>query len=107
MSTSRQSPGRARTDLIGRKILLVEDDFFEARDLQQALQHAGARVIGPCGNTAAALRAIADHDLSCAILDIQLGGERRFNIATALEDKGIPFLFLTGMNRAAIPEELQ
>ncbi len=97
---------RARTDLLGRTIHLVEDDFCQARDAQQALLHAGASVIGPFGDSVTALRCIASREPSCAILDIRLNDGVRFGVAAALKDKGIPFVFVTGLEATDIPEDL-
>ncbi len=102
----RHLPGRARTDLLGRTILLVEDDFCQARDTQQALQHAGAKVIGPFADAESALRSIAARDPTFAILDIRLTDGVCFNIASALMDKGIPFMFLTALDPKEIPADL-
>lgn len=100
----RHLPGRARTDLVGRAVLLVEDDFYEARDTQQALQHAGASVIGPFGDSESALRSIASGNPNCAILDIFLRDGTRFNVAEALLDKGVPIIFVTGVDSSVIPK---
>jgi DNA-binding response OmpR family regulator len=102
----RHPSGRARTDLLGRAVLLVEDDFCEARDTQQALQHAGASVIGPFGDSESALRSIAGGNPSCAILDIHLRDGTRFNVAEALLDKGVPIIFVTGADSSMIPQDL-
>lgn len=105
MLNGRHLPGRARNDLAGRAVLLVEDDFCQARDTQQALQHAGAKVIGPFADTESALRSLASREPSLAILDIRLVDGMRFNLAAALKDKGIPFMFLTAVDPKEIPEE--
>lgn len=91
-------------DLLGHAVLLVEDDFCQARDTQQALQHAGAQVIGPFADTDSALRSIAARDIDCAILDIRLRDGAGFRIASALIEKGVPFMFLTGLNINVIPQ---
>jgi DNA-binding NtrC family response regulator len=102
----RRLGGRARMDLLGHAVLLVEDDFCQARDTQQALQHAGAKVIGPFADSESALRSIAARDISCAILDIRLSDGIRFGIASALVEKGVPLMFITGLQPSVIPEEL-
>jgi DNA-binding response OmpR family regulator len=91
-------------DLRGRSVLLLEDDFYEARDTQHALQHAGAHVIRPFDDSESALRSIVSVDPSCAILDVYLRGSPRFNVAEALLDRGIPIIFVSGAD-SKIPEE--
>lgn len=93
-------------DLLGHTVLLVEDDFCQARDAQQALQHAGAKVLGPFGDSESALLAVAARNPSCAILDIRLRDGIGFLIASALRERGVPIMFLTGLELNVIPEEL-
>ncbi len=102
----RRLGGRARMDLLGHDILLVEDDFCQARDTQQALQHAGAKVIGPFADSESAMNSIAAREISCAILDIRLSDGIRFGIASALMKRGVPLMFLTGLDPSVIPQEL-
>jgi DNA-binding NtrC family response regulator len=106
MTLKKQQSGRARTDLLGHSILLVEDDFLQARDTQQALQHAGARVIGPFGDSLSALRSVENRKPSCAILDIRLNDGVHFSVASKLKERGIPFVFVTGVEPALIPDDL-
>lgn len=98
--------GRARSDLLGHSILLIEDDFHQARDARQALQHSGARVVGPVKDPHTALRLINERQFSCAVVDINLGEGASFDIATSLQEKGVPFLFMTALDPATIPSEL-
>jgi DNA-binding response OmpR family regulator len=106
LNPKRRLGGRARMDLLGHTVLLVEDDFCQARDTQQALQHAGAKVIGPFSDSQSAMRSVAARDPSCAILDIRLSDGVGFGIASALMDKGVPIMFLTGLDPGMIPNEL-
>ena len=101
----RPKAGRARTHLVGRNVLLVEDDFFMARDLQQALQHAGARVLGPCAESPSALHMISQETISCAIVDLDLRDRGGFNLASALVAKNIPFFFLSGFSEVVSMNE--
>jgi DNA-binding response OmpR family regulator len=93
-------------DLLGHTVLLVEDDFCEARDTQQALQHAGAKVLGPFGDAESALRSLVASDPSCGILDVRLSSGNCFDVAFALRDKGVPFMFLTGFDLGVMPADL-
>ena len=92
-------------DLRGHSVLLLEDDFNEARDTRHALQHAGAHVIGPFEDSDSALRSIFSVDPSCAIVDIDLGGGPLFNVAAALLDRFIPIIFVTSIDPKIIPRE--
>ena len=91
--------------LRGRSILVVEDDYMIAQDVQEELEDAGAAVVGPVPSVGDALRLIGSEPIDAAVLDVNLGEERSFPIAEALEARAIPFLFATGYNSGDIPEE--
>uniref|UniRef100_UPI0025E309C8 response regulator n=1 Tax=uncultured Sphingomonas sp. TaxID=158754 RepID=UPI0025E309C8 len=93
--------------LQGRSILVVEDDYMIARDVQEELEGAGAAVVGPVPSVSDALHLIESKAIDAAVLDVNLGQERSFPIAEALEARAIPFLFATGYNSADIPDEWQ
>src|SRR5262249_3956616 len=90
-------------DLAGKRILVLEDDYFLAIDAERALQNAGADVVGPFPTEAAALAATASQDLPAALVDINLGAGASFATAEALRAKGVPFIFLTGYDQAIVP----
>lgn len=69
------SPG----PLSGRRILIVEDEYFLADDIVRALQALGARTVGPFGELREAADAIdADIAIDAAIVDINLRTEMVF-----------------------------
>ncbi len=83
--------------LTGRRILIVEDEYFVADDLANDLRRMGAEVIGPVGNVAEALALVGSTpDLDGAVLDINLHGQMSYPVAALLLTAGTPFLFATG-----------
>lgn len=91
--------------LAGRRILVVEDDFFAADDLVNSLTEAGATVLGPVATVSQGLALIACSDrLDGAVLDINLGGEMSFILADALLARGVAVVFASGYDRETIPE---
>ena len=86
------------------RVLVVEDDYMIADDMQRALEDEGAVVLGPVPSVLKALR-VLDIELHVdgAVLDVNLGSEQVFPVADALQMRGIPFLFTTGYNAADIP----
>lgn len=90
--------------LAGRKVLLVEDEYLLALDLQLELERSGATVIGPVGRVSEALALLDGDPPSVAVLDINLHGEAVFPVADRLTELRIPFLFATGQEPSAIPE---
>ncbi len=88
----------------GRRILLVEDEYFIAADMELAFAAAGAEVVGPVASVEAALGLIrAGGALDGAVLDINLQDEMAFPVADALMERGIPFIFATGYDKKVVP----
>lgn len=91
--------------LQGKRILVVEDDYYLATDETAALEDAGATVVG-CTADSDEARALMDQEaIDCALVDINLGYGPTFDTARALRDRQIPFLFTTGYDAGAIPQE--
>lgn len=95
-----------RTDLKGVRILVVEDDFYQASEMSEFLQAAGAEIVGPIGHAAAAASLLRDEQIDAAVLDINLGRGPEFDVARSLRERDIPFLLVTGYDQATIPEDL-
>ncbi|HET8554616.1 MAG TPA: response regulator [Rhodanobacteraceae bacterium] len=95
----------AARPLSGRRILVVEDEYFIAQQIAGSLTDAGVEVVGPVATLENALLAIDRHaQLDAAVLDINLRGEKVFPVADALAARGIPFVFATSYDQAVIPE---
>lgn len=87
----------------GRKILVVEDDFFIAEDIAESLRQFGAEVIGPAASVAEALDlASRGAQVDGAVLDVNLRREKTYPVAEALQRRAVPFVFLTGYDRDAL-----
>ena len=94
-------------DLSGRRVLVVEDDFYLAKDAARALRGAGAEIVGPCPSEAAARDELDELRPDAAVVDINLGKGPSFKLAAALKDSGIPFVFTTGYDTDVIPPEFE
>lgn len=91
--------------LAGRRVLLIEDDYYLATDTCTALENAGATVIGPLADQQSAAALAGLQPIDCAVLDINDGNGPSFVAARAMRDYGVPILFLTGYDQAVIPAE--
>lgn len=89
------------------RILVVEDDYYLADDERSALEAAGATVVGPVARIEDALRHAGASEIDCAVVDINLSAGPSFAVAAALKARAIPFVFTTGYDVAAIPDEFQ
>ena len=91
-----------RSALAGYRILVLEDEFFLAAELEDLLTEVGADVIGPIGSLQEALTRVGTNDLDLAILDIALGDDLAYSVADALAERGVPFLFASAYSPAEI-----
>ena len=86
---------RATSRLTGL-VLAVEDNALIALDVEDVLIGLGAERVAIASNVAEALRLIALETPSFALLDINLGRETSWPIATRLKSLGVPHIFATG-----------
>jgi DNA-binding NarL/FixJ family response regulator len=96
---------RERTGLLaGRRVLLVEDQYLVAEEMRRMVSDLGGEVLGPVPRTAAALRILAAEPVDLAVLDINLGPEDAYPLATELMRREVPFLFATGCEPWVVAE---
>jgi PAS domain S-box-containing protein len=93
--------------LSGKRVLVVEDDFYLASDLAAVLRNSGAQVVGPFSTESQAIEAAMAASIDAAVLDINLGPGPSFAAAGAVKDAGVPYLFLTGYDTSIIPAEFK
>jgi CheY-like chemotaxis protein len=93
--------------LLGPRVLLVEDEALVAMMMQEFLIGLGCAVVGPFTATAAALAAARDESVDFAVLDINLGGELVYPVADVLAWRGVPFVFVTGYDVDSIDERFK
>jgi CheY-like chemotaxis protein len=98
-----------RTDVArGRRILVVEDEYFIADDLRNALEALGAIVVGPVPTVEDALAIISSQQaIDGATLDVALRGVTSYPVAKLLIEHGVPFVLLTGYDERALPRRLR
>jgi CheY-like chemotaxis protein len=94
--------------LTGRRVLIVEDEYFVADDLGRALAQLGAEVLGPVPTRDEALDLLATAGkIDLAVLDINLEDEAVYPVADLLSEQRVPFLFASGYSRALVPAPYQ
>jgi CheY-like chemotaxis protein len=74
-----------------KSVLVVEDEYLIAMDLQLLLEARGWRVIGPVGTVQEALQLLEGELPTVALLDVNLGTELVTPVAEALKASGVPF----------------
>jgi CheY-like chemotaxis protein len=98
----------ASIDLAGRRVLLVEDEYVIAMDIEDMLRALGAGEIDVTGDAAHALAHIERTPPAFAILDLKLRNGTTEHVAAALRARAIPFAFVTGYgDLSALPAPLR
>jgi CheY-like chemotaxis protein len=94
----------ARGDIVGARLLLVEDEALVALMVEDMLADMGCVVVDVAGSVDRGLAVANDPNaaLDGAVLDVNLGGEKVYPVADALAAKGVPFVFATGYGTAGI-----
>jgi CheY-like chemotaxis protein len=77
-------------------VLLVEDNFIIALDTEHILRTLGIANVRTARSVGQALDQIAAAPPEFALLDVNLGDEKCFEIASRLQALGVPFAFATG-----------
>lgn len=93
--------------LSGYRIVILEDDYYQAQDCRQLLEAAGAKVIAISATIPDLPALLEDGRIDAVLIDINLGHGLSFDFARELKARGIPFVFLTGYDAAMLPDDLQ
>ena len=88
------------------RTLVVEDSFLLGLQMKTDLEQLGMQVLGPVPSVQAAIDMIDQNPVDAAILDINLGNETSFPVAHALQERGIPFVFITGYDDMILEDKL-
>ena len=89
------------------RILVVEDETLFAETLVGLLEDGGFSAAGPARTVAGALGIIETAAVDAALLDVRLIHELSYQVAYALMDRGIPFIFVTACGRLDLPPDLR
>ncbi|KAB0680305.1 response regulator [Aureimonas leprariae] len=93
-------------ELVGKNVLVVEDEYFLATEMAEAVRQAGGTALGPVPDVEGAMAIIAAARVDAAVPDIRLGDETSFPVAAALKAKGVRVVFVTGYDDWFLPNEL-
>lgn len=92
-------------DIVGKRVLVVEDDELVATMVEGMLADIGCEACGLARSVPEALEIVETLPMDVALLDVNLAGQRVFPVAEALSLKNIPFIFSSGYGAAGVPEE--
>ncbi|MCA6106112.1 response regulator [Bradyrhizobium cenepequi] len=89
--------------LAGCRVLIVEDEYFLAADLEAELKSCGAEIVGPIGNLSEAVKQVSRDEFDVALVDVNLHGEPAYSLADELVSNEVPFCFVTGYAAKILP----
>lgn len=85
--------------LDGLHVLVLEDEFLIAMDLEQLCRDHGAANVAICQNLASAEASLEQAGIDAAIVDLQLAGVSTLDFADSMTARGVPFIFATGFGQ--------
>jgi light-regulated signal transduction histidine kinase (bacteriophytochrome) len=85
-----------RRPLLGRRILLLEDNLIVAMEAEDLLRLLGAASVMAVSSIAGANKLCDTHHFDFAVLDINLGFETSLSFADRLRKSHVPFVFASG-----------
>ncbi len=92
--------------LAGRRILVVEDDWFIAQDICELLTGCGAEILGPHGQLEPGVDAAETADpLDGAVIDLNLHGAETTAILERLAARNVRFVIVTGYDTGGLAAE--
>lgn len=92
-------------ELVGRRILIVEDSPVVAPFTAELLADLGCAVVGPAPNMAAARELVENERFDAAIVDVHIRGERIFGLCEMLDAKNVPFVLTSGYADWQMPDK--
>jgi two-component system, chemotaxis family, sensor kinase Cph1 len=78
------------------RVLAIEDSFMVVSMLELVFDSFGWTMVGPAIRVSQALALIEAETIDAALLDVNLDGEMSWEVAAALQARGIPFVLSTG-----------
>jgi DNA-binding response OmpR family regulator len=91
----------AALPLAGFRVLILEDEYLIAMDVEQLCRDHGAEDAVLIQDLDGVEGAIANQSFDVAVIDAMLDGRSTLDFARTLQDRGVPFVFATGYNDAS------
>ena len=90
---------------MGLKVLVVEDEGIIAMLLEDMLTELGHDMVASAANIEDAQAEAANRQIDLAILDVNLGRQSSYPLASVLTARGIPYILATGYGRRGLGQE--
>lgn len=106
MKTDTEEITKSYKTTVEKNILIVEDQFIEAYDLQLILEKANYKVLGIARSVDKALEILETRKPDLVLLDIMLKGDKNgIELAHILKKKNIGFIFISANSSKQILEK--
>lgn len=106
MKTVSEFPNNSSQPALKKRILIVEDQFIEAHDLQLILEKANYEVIGISRSVDQALEQIQTEKPDLVFVDIMLKGSRNgIELAQILKENHIGFIYISANSSKSILDQ--
>jgi len=96
-----------RSPLEGLRILVAEDDYLIAMEMEATLQSLGCTVVGPARSVREIEEIAGKTALDGALLDVNLRGETIDRALPALVDRGVKIVLSSGYEEKALAARYQ
>jgi PAS domain S-box-containing protein len=93
--------------LKSKRIIIIEDEPLVSMELESTLTDAGLEVAGSAGTLEQAEALVSEADCDAALLDANLAGHPVDDLAAMLTQRNVPYAFMTGYGREALPHGLR
>jgi CheY-like chemotaxis protein len=85
------------------RVFLVEDEALIRLMLAEMIEELGHQIVAEAGSIESALPLAETAAFDIAILDVNIGGYYIDKVAQTIVRRGLPFIFVTGYAKAALP----
>ena len=85
-------------------ILIVEDEFLLAMELEAVVRASGWDVLGPADSISEAMRLLDSDTPNAALLDYNLGGQPVTPVAERLRSMAVPFVVISAYDASNISQ---
>jgi DNA-binding response OmpR family regulator len=86
-------------------VLVVEDEALVSFLLEDMLRELGCADVWHAVGVREAMALLASRRPDVVLLDVNLGGELAYPLASRLDEAEVPFAFVTGYGRSGLREE--
>ena len=90
------------TNLLGKRVLVLEDEALIAAMVEDMLTELGVVVVGPAATIERGLLLAQKEDIDAALLDVNIRSARVYPVADVLKERGIPVVFATGYGQSGV-----